>query len=409
MKRLIVLGLALILAFAGCAFGDNATEEDRMYDEMLSNACLSLGNNFRLKNVLDRAAEGENITVAIIGGSITEGAGAANYRECYASRVGVRINGTYGKSNNVNLINAGVGGTPSTFGWIRYSEDILKRVPAADSDGLPDIVIIEFAVNDWNEPTKHRCYESMVKSILEAPNRPAVILLFSVFKTGWNLQDELKKIGETYDLTMISVRDAAYPMMDKLWTMDEWFYDEYHPTSLGHKVMSDCIMYVIDQAYQAETAQSDITLDVSPAYGLDYMDIKRIFAGRELPEGVTLDVGSFKADDRTSYTNIPVGRVCGQNFCHMGNAGNEPLTFTATFSKLLIGWRTVVGYGSADVYVDGKLASRLIVPAGSWGQTEVSLVLDKPKSEEHTVEIRMSDGQETKQFTITCIAVCGAE
>lgn len=403
-KRAIALMLCLSCLGMGTASSERGSEE---YNEMLSKACLRLGNNYRLKNVLDRAKAGENITVAIIGGSITEGAGAAKYDECYAKRVGVRIASTYSANGlrGVNLINAGVGGTPSTFGWIRYEQDVLNRVPENDPDGLPDIVIIEFAVNDWNEPTKHKCYESMVKSVLEQENAPAVILLFSVFKNGWNLQDELKKIGETYDLTMISVRDAAYPVMDKFWTKDEWFSDEYHPTSLGHGVMADCVMSVIDAACAAETAPSDIDLDVSPAYGLEYMGLKRIFAGRDLPEGVTLDVGGFKGDDTASYTNLPVGRVCGQNFCHYGNSTNDPLTFTATFSKLLIGWRTVNSFGTAEVYVDGVLKQKLTAPAGSWGQTEVSLLLDEGESREHTVQIRMAEGSENKQFTVTCIGI----
>ena len=399
--------LAVLLCVGCLGISAAAAETDSQYDQMLLNACLCLGNNVRLKNVLNRAKSGENITVAIIGGSITEGAGAAKYTECYAKLVGKGIAEKYGVDGggNVKLINAGVGGTPSVFGWIRYENDVNGRVLADDADGLPDIVIIEFAVNDWNEPTKHRCYESMVKSILQQENAPAVILLFSVFKTGWNLQDELKKIGETYDLMMISIRDAAYPMMDKLWTKDEWFSDEYHPTSMGHQIMADCILSVIDRAYEAETSISDIDLDVPCAFGLDYMNIRRIFSGRPLPEGVTLETGSFKGDDTTAYSNIPLGRVCGRNFSHFGNSGNDPLTLTAEFSKLLIGWRTVNTFGSAELYIDGVLKQTLTAPAGSWGQTEVSLILDAPEAKEHTVEIRMAEGSERTQFTITCIAL----
>ena len=303
-KRALALMLCIGCLGVPVSLAENADEE---YAQMLSEAALSLGNNYRLKKVLARAQSGENITVAVIGGSITEGAGASVYKNCYASLVGEGLKQRYGE--NIHFINAGVGGTPSTFGWIRYENDIVKRVPKDDADGLPDIVIIEFAVNDWNEPTNHRCYESMVKSILMQENEPAVILLFSVFKTGWNLQDELKKVGETYNLMMISIRDAAYPRMEKLWTMEEWFSDEYHPTDLGHRVMADCILATVDSAMVREISMEDVKLDVEPAYGLDYMGLRRIFAGRALPEGVTLDVGGFKGDDASAYSNIPLGRV----------------------------------------------------------------------------------------------------
>jgi hypothetical protein len=67
----------------------------------------------------------------------------------------------------VRFVNAGVGGTPSTFGLMRYQRDIADRVQ--DADGLPDLVIVEFSVNDYQEPTGHRCFESLVKTILSQP------------------------------------------------------------------------------------------------------------------------------------------------------------------------------------------------------------------------------------------------
>ena len=97
--------------------------------------------------------------------------------------------------------------------------------------------------------------------------------------------------------------------------------------------------------------------------------------------------------------------MCGQNFCRQPEAGNQPLAFTATFSKLLIGYRTVSGYGTAEVYVDEKLAAKLLQPAGSWGQTEVVLAFQQPKESEHTVEIRVSEDSLDKPFTVTCMGI----
>ena len=400
IRRFAALVLAVMLCLG--VNGVFAEQENEAYQQVLERAQMALGNNLRLKNVLERAAAGENITVALIGGSITEGAGAANYSECYAMRVGDGLRERFGE--NINVINAGVGGTPSTFGWIRYARDVEARVPETDPDGLPDIVFIEFSVNDWGEPTNHQCYESMVKAILEQPNHPAVILVFAVFKNGWNLQDDLKKVGQAYDLMMVSIRDGAYPAMDDIWTKAEWFSDDYHPTSLGHQVMADCILGTIDAAVAAPTAEQDIDLDVKPAFGLGYMKLRRIFASDKDLDGIALQRGSFNRDDQGSYRNYPVGRVCGQNFSHTALADNDPLSFTATFSKLMIGWRTANGFGSAEVLIDGKVVRTLTVPSGSWGQTEVTLVLNDKEAAEHTVEIRMAEDSLNKQFTVTCMA-----
>ena len=282
MKRLFEKAVCLALVFVflgGCAaMGENVyygkDSGAEWYRAMLQDGIMRTGNNLRLKRVIERAQAGEHVTVAAIGGSITEGAGAADYQECYAVRFFRGFAARYGVNKNVHLVNAGVGGTGSTFGLMRYQRDIVDRVKDADEDGLPDLVVIEFAVNDWQEPTKHRCYESLVKTVLEQPNEPAVILLFAVFKTGFNLQDEIRKIGETYDLMMVSVKDAAFSHVGKEWQEKEFFYDEYHPTSMGHAIMADCLLAAVDTAAAKETDAQDIALDVAPVYGVDFMGFR---------------------------------------------------------------------------------------------------------------------------------------
>ena len=259
--------LTVLCAGRGMGEGQKTMFEKDWYLQGLKDSVMSPGNNARLKKVIERAGTGEQITIATIGGSVTEGAGASVYRDCWAARLCDRFGKTYGTGDgsNVALVNAGVGGTPSPFGYMRYRREVVDRVPAADADGLPDIVVIEFSVNDWQEPTGHRCYESMVKEILEAPNEPAVILLFAVFRNGFNLQGELKRIGERYGLMMVSIKDGFYGLIGKRLKPEGFFSDEYHPTSLGHRVMADCLMQAIGDAAAAETDPAPDP-DVKPVY-----------------------------------------------------------------------------------------------------------------------------------------------
>lgn len=415
MKRFLVRLVSAVMAALLVITGTGAAEmtviygkakDEEWYLQVLERARLSMGSNQRLKRVIERAGAGEEITIAAIGGSITEGAGAGRYKECWAVRTAERFGSVYGVDGgkNVKLVNAGVGGTPSTFGLMRYQRDVVERV--TDPDGLPDIVIIEFSVNDWGEPTGHKCFEALVRTALAQPNEPAVILLFAVFRNGWNLQDELKKIGETYDLMMVSIRDGAFPEVGKHWTEKEFFYDEYHPTSLGHVIMADCILTAIDAANRAETSEKDADPNAGPVFGTEYAGLRTIYAGRET-EGVTVERGGFAHDDKSSYANTPVGRVCGENFFHNAGDSAEPLKITATFSKLLVAWRAVSGsdYGRAQVLVDGKVTATLFGGEGKWGQSEVVLAFSGKEAAEHTVEIRMAEGSENKKFTITCLGI----
>ena len=406
-RKITAVLMILVLLCACAAHGEEKKTmfEKEWYLQALKDSVMSVGNNARLKKVIERAQSGEQITLATIGGSITEGAGATTYAECWVSRFWTRFKTAYGVDNgtNVSLVNAGVGGTPSPFGYMRYQREIVDRVPGKDADGLPDVVVIEFSVNDWEEPTKHRCYESMVKEILDAPNEPAVILLFAVFRNGWNLQEELRKIGDRYNLMMVSIRDGIYPLIGPKIKSEGFFSDEYHPTSLGHRIMTDCLMQAVADAAEAETDTAP-DLNVNPVYGTDFVGLKTIFGDTETTE-YTVDRGGFRGSDSGSYHNTPVGWVCGKNFFHNTTDPMDPLRITGVFSKCLVAWKAAsdTAFGTAEILVDGRVVKTLKGGTGKWGQSEVVLALDQKEPAEHTVEIRVKE--EGKKFTITAVSL----
>ena len=47
----------------------------------------------------------------------------------------------------MHYVKAGVGGTPSELGMVRYDLDVTKN-----GEITPDLVVVEFAVNDWSWP-----------------------------------------------------------------------------------------------------------------------------------------------------------------------------------------------------------------------------------------------------------------
>ena len=63
-----------------------------------------------------------------IGGSITEGALAKPNSMCYAEVSAKTFGVKYGKNNgeNVHFINAGMSGTPSDIGVVRYNRDAVS-------------------------------------------------------------------------------------------------------------------------------------------------------------------------------------------------------------------------------------------------------------------------------------------
>ncbi len=404
MHTLLKRILCLTLCLSCIPQAAPAQEHPDWYQAMLEASHLSLGNNRRLKDVIARAQAGEPVTIAVIGGSVTEGAGAAIPAENWAERTaaGFRQRWGAGDGSNVSLINAGVSGTPSTLALLRWQRDVVDRV--TDPDGLPDLVIIEYAVNDGGEPTRHQCYESLVRRILAQPNDPAVILLFSVFESGYTLQDELSPIGERYDLMMVSIRDGVFPLIGKQWSAKDFYADGWHPTSLGHGIMADCILSAMEASAARETDPSDLSPAASPVYGAGYQNLVTVFGDTADP-ALQLSRGGFVHDDARVFSARGTGRVGGRNFSHAPGDPDTPLTFSATFSRLLIAWRISdsASYGKAEVLVDGRLLRTLGGGSGDWGQPETSLIYESPVSLPHTVEIRMAAGSEDKAFTVIAI------
>ena len=155
-----------------------------------------------------------------------------------------------------------MGGTPSEFGMLRYERDVLR-----EGSVEPDMVVVEFAVNDEGDETRGECYDSLIRRIYNSPNQPAVVLLFAVFANDWNLQDRLSPVGKAYDLPMVSTLDTVVeqfylkPGEGKVVSKNQFFYDSYHPSNIGHTIMADGLLHL----FKVVDAQEKNTKDICHA------------------------------------------------------------------------------------------------------------------------------------------------
>ncbi|HLV09613.1 MAG TPA: SGNH/GDSL hydrolase family protein [Halanaerobiales bacterium] len=390
--------------------GDGSVDFDsKKYQEMISRSLLSEGNNMRLKKAIEKAKRGEDVTIACIGGSITQGAGAEPInKNCYAYQSYLRFKEMFGRDGgeNIHFVKAGVGGTPSQLGVIRYERDVLR-----DGKVDPDIVIVEFAVNDLDDETKGVCFESLVLKTLSGESKPAVILFFSVFKTGWNLQDRLAPVGEYYDLPMVSVKDAVVGQFslapgERVISKKEFFYDQYHPTNDGHRIMADCLGYLFAQTDKAEMTKEDIVIDKEPLIGDDFKDVKLLDRGNY--EGVaTIEEGGFNKKDhdlqRVELDTDTMGTSqFPNNWMNTLYSGLDSFKMTIKSRSLILVYKDSgsSSFGKADIFIDGKYLKTADPHANNWTHTSTMILYNEDKAREHKVEIKMAEGNEVKAFTI---------
>ncbi len=201
---------------------------------------VSHGDVSRLAAVMAKARRGEEICVAAIGGSITAGGlQTKDPKNRYIARVADWFTQTFPKAK-VRFVNAGIGGTNSLYGAMRVQLDVLSQ--------KPDLVIVEYAVNDNHPvPMFWGSYEGVLRQILRAPQQPALVQLFFMQRKGENAQETQHMLGRHYDLPMVSFRDAWWPEIYSGRTQWEVMYaDVVHPNDTGHILASELLIALLN-------------------------------------------------------------------------------------------------------------------------------------------------------------------
>lgn len=380
--------------------GNLKSDKKEVYDTMMERSLISTGNNYRMKKIIEKAKNGENVTIAYIGGSITEGAGASSASKSYAYQTYEYFKDTYGQGDgsNVSFVNAGMGGTPSTLGILRYDRDVTEY-----ENIEPDIVFIEFAVNDYQEPTNGEAYESLVRKVLSSKNSPAVVLMFSVFQSKWNMQNLYIPVGEYYELPMISIKDAVVPELEEGRMTDALFFaDQYHPTTYGHTIMANCIKNYFNAIDEMEKHSEDITIPLEAKIGKAYEKIQMVDRSYKGDE-IEIIPGGFSAFDEK------IGRFMGnkptfpENWMKDKEQEDEELIMNLNCKNLLLVYKASsdTSYGTAEIYVDSKLVMSIDgYQSGGWNNPITVSLINKKIADNHCVKIKMSKDSLDKSFTI---------
>lgn len=204
----------------------------------------------RLKNLMKRAANGESLVIGFLGGSITQGSLSSTPKTCYAYLVYEWWKKSFPNAA-FSFVNGGIGGTTSHYGGARAWKDVLCY--------RPDIVTVDFSVNDDANEFFEETYEGTLRRLLMAPSAPAVVVLNNVFyDTGKNAQDYHNRIADHYGIPHVSIKDTVYPDVEsgKIVRADIT-PDNLHPNDKGHRLVADEICKLLD-SIKAEVEKETI-------------------------------------------------------------------------------------------------------------------------------------------------------
>ncbi|MGN0586875.1 MAG: SGNH/GDSL hydrolase family protein [Oscillospiraceae bacterium] len=358
-------------------------------DKMYSRAIMSEGNTDRLAAAMKKAESGEEVTVGVIGGSITQGTAASNQDNCYASKFFSWWSGKF-PEGKFNFVNAGIGGTDSYLGVHRVDEQLL--------DKNPDVVIVEFSVNDTDKTMNKYSYDSLVRKILSHEGDPAVILLFTTMDNGTSLQDVHKEVGKAYDLPMISYHDAVYPEVEAgTLPWSDISPDNIHPNDAGHDIIGQILSRYLDGVYDDRANAAEPAPFTAEGYTKDYYANAKLLGSEDI---TAVSAENFDVSGNNVYTQFPD---------NWSTANGGSITFEVecrNFGVLYL-CTTDGKSGTYEVYVDGERKGKIEADfSGGWGNygygKQFVLANDTVK---HTIEIKPAEGSEDKGLTILALMV----
>lgn len=369
-----------------------------VYASMLEKSIIDKGNNYRIKKFLEKLRSGEQVFVACIGGSVTEGAGPNDFRDGYAYQFSKKLISTYAPkgASNLKFDGAGLSGSSSVVGLVRYEQDVVNVLGTE-----PDLLVIEFAVNDGADPTKQRAFEELIRRALSAKPDAAVIALYAA-ATYPNTQNQMKVVANHYQIPQVSVQNAINYRQNSF--EDKKFYTDYvHPTKEGHTIMAECLMNIIDIADKSELDEI-FEIPATCKKEKPLSGFKQILGD---DENVKISAGSFNSTDnqtqslkKTNKGNFPI------NWHRKPDSGSESFKMEVTCSKLIFVHKDFGNWGvkggKAEVIVDGiPLSQKLNGFTGSgWNNCVETIIIDSEETAKHTVEVKMIDEHQDRAFSI---------
>ena len=217
---------------------------------------MNLGR-YSLHNTLDKLTKKKPLTIGYIGGSITKGGGASD-NELYSWRALTTrwFRETYPDSP-IQEINAALSGTGSDLGAFRCAVELLPY--------YPDLVFVEFAVNDGGLPQDRslRGIEGIVRQIHSQNSRTDIVFIYTTAKDHAAIsydQDTLyhtivnhEKIAKHYGIPSVNVGKALWQEIKQgKGSWESLTPDNTHPSDAGYGIYARIVREFLEEQLKNE-------------------------------------------------------------------------------------------------------------------------------------------------------------
>lgn len=214
-----------------------------------------------LPNVAEKLKAGGEVNVVFLGGSITVGGATP---KGYVTFVTNWLKEHYPNAK-INVVNKGISGTGSDFGAARYDRDVLAQ--------NPDLVLIEFCVNDGDNDRTESMEKMVHKTWMKNPKTDLVIFYtmaithLDSYKAG-NLPPSAsahERVSAFYGIPSLgTVFNAAAKINSGEIPWSAFSGDGCHPTQDGYGFFDDVFAQVLPELFKAAPKTHELGKSITP-------------------------------------------------------------------------------------------------------------------------------------------------
>jgi len=300
-----------------------------------------LGNTwYKLKNE-------KKLRIAYFGGSITEGAGASNSSvTSYRARTTAWFKDNFPDAE-ITPIMAAIGGTGSKLGMYRCDTDVLAK--------NPDLLIMEFAVNDSGEAYEDICEQSetiLQKVFAHNPYMDVIVITTMTQSQSEQLEEGIEFVSRTahmaiahhYKLPILDVGTVQQcTVLRSGGDFMEFTKDSVHPNDKGYDIYTRIITGHLEKWLASDTGDS---------YAKKEMPAK-LFCDKLYMNAKITDCSMLDSLENNGFT-LQNTSLCDRypRYMEAKNPGDS-LSFTFTGVTAGLYWMMAKDGGDVLISVDG--------------------------------------------------------
>lgn len=257
---------------------------------------------------------------------------------------------------------------------------------------MPDIVFVEFAINETTLRPSVIAFESLLRKIMTHENAPVVCLFILRNVNDYHCESYMLPIAEHYGLPCVRLRPGLNAAIeDGALQWPDYADEESHPNPEGHRLLADCLLRLMDTAKALPETEA-LPLP-EPWLEAPYANM-RCLHPREC-KNVRTEAEIVK---RYSWYFPESWRLTPAQ-------ADWEITLTGRTLFLFYEVHYLPEFGQAEIFLDGEPLDPPVLHGNSmygWGNTRFVTVFEGSECRTHTVRLKASDGN----FYVAALGLC---